>query len=65
MMTYVLHRKNKITTTKVLAEQVEEEDLVACKIPLKGYCSKFNNSDASNYEEDFGDFPTFSEKKKT
>ena len=38
-------QKEQIHIHKVVAEQVEEEDLVAYKIPLRRYCSKFNNTD--------------------
>ena len=48
LVTYGLHRKNRSTTTKVVAEHwllQEEEDLVVYKVLLSGYCSKFNNTD--------------------
>ena len=37
--------QNKSTSTKKVAEPVEREDLGVHKIPLSGYCSKFNNTD--------------------
>ena len=44
LVTYGLHRKNKLTITKWWRSAgcfKKEEDLVANKVPLKVYCSEF------------------------
>ena len=38
-------QEEQIHIHKVVAEQVEEDDLVAYKIPLRRYCSKIHNTD--------------------
>ena len=48
--------KEQIHMHKVVTEQVEEEERVPYKIPLKGYCSKFTILMMSDYEENLDDF---------